>query len=98
MLRWCHSYGLFSVKSGYPAPICLLHDSPIRNLACFTDEMVEFEVFVRDLPCFTDGMLEYELLVRNLACFTDGTWDLKSSSVSCAVLRMRMSLGRGYIG
>jgi hypothetical protein len=55
MLRWCHSYGLFSVKSGYPVPICLLYDSAIRDLACFTDEMVEFEVFVRDLGRFADG-------------------------------------------
>lgn len=34
----------------------------VRDLPCFTDEMVEFEVFARDLACFTDGMLEYELL------------------------------------
>jgi hypothetical protein len=72
MLRWCHSYGLFSVNSGYPAPIGLHHDSPIRNLACFTDEMVGFEVLVRDLPCFTDEMVEFEVFVRDLACFTDG--------------------------
>ena len=58
--------------SGYPAPICLLHDSAIRDLGRFTDGTLKFSFAIRDLACFADEMVGFEVFIRDLERFADG--------------------------
>ena len=49
------------LKVGPPKGLISLLLHSVRNIACFTDEVLHFDPSIRNIGCFTDGVLDLRI-------------------------------------